>query len=120
MEEKTCTQCKQNVDILPEIAGQFRDLDDDFELHGSIGEPLCSMCLGTGKYIDTPEFSALQKRVSEIRSNTAGIQMKARENIGWVLQVEANNNLLKEIARMALGIIKNPEQGCFATKLLQK
>jgi hypothetical protein len=116
-EEHDCTQCAQSV-IVPEIPGQYRDFDADMELHGTVGIPLCSSCLGTGRSIASVEFSTLKHQVSMIRTANLGIQAKAAENSGWRIQVEANNERLVEIARRALEIVKQPNKKCLAMKLI--
>lgn len=117
MEEKTCTQCNQSA-LIRELPGQFRDFDADKELHGTTGLSLCSSCLGTGKIINSPEFQALSKEISKIRSNNLGIQMQlAKKEVTLQKCLEAvvkNNQRLREIARRGLELVKNPIEGCYA------
>ncbi|KKQ53494.1 MAG: hypothetical protein US70_C0003G0037 [Parcubacteria group bacterium GW2011_GWD2_38_11] len=117
VKESDCGMCAQS-NIVREISGQFRDFDAD-EIHGTCGVPLCSKCIGTGRYLDTPEFLALSKEVSRIRSQNLSIQMKAKENKNWRIEVEANNELLVEIARKALEIVGGPVENCLAIKLIR-
>lgn len=115
-EEYDCTQCAQSS-ILREIPGQFRDFDAD-EIHGTCGIPLCSKCIGTGRRIEAAEFLALSKEVSKLRSSNSGIQYNAAGNKNWRIQVEANNELLVELARKALEIVRQPVRNCLAIKLI--
>lgn len=116
MSEKKCTFCG-NL-FLGEVPGVFYDFDAD-PRHGSDGMPLCPECLGTGVIpINNSEFQTLANTVRSIRAKRFSVQIAACE--GRLSPGQLRQELfeldkqLKDIARKALGIIKEPAKGCYA------
>jgi hypothetical protein len=117
--EYICGSCNISR-FIRERPGEFRDFDADHE-QGGDGVPLCSGCLGTGKFQKTTEFKKLQEEISRIRKESFALQMKASQEKKWdeayKKKLKDLNNQLSAVAKRGLELIRYPSKGCLAKEL---
>ncbi|EKE11186.1 MAG: hypothetical protein ACD_15C00133G0037 [uncultured bacterium] len=118
--EHICDKCNMST-LVSEYPGEFRDWDADDEWGGD-GTPLCTRCLGTGKYRKDEFFKDLQERAGIIRSDNFQavrdylIDRGISSEEYWE-KIRRNNKALYEISQQALGRLKYPDKRCLAIEL---
>lgn len=116
--EHVCTKCNMST-LVREYPGEFRDFDADPD-QGGDGVPLCTICVGTGKFKKDSKFKKLQEAAKEAREDSYRLLGQVIENDNWQWyygEIRKVNVRLMDCAREALAQIKYPAKNCLATLL---